>query len=232
MNLYRFDPLTDPRWPGFLEDHPRASVFHGTKWLESVRQTYGHEPIAYSTCHSSENLTNGVVFCRINSRLTGCRLVGLPFADHCEPLVNDSAKPDELSCMLEQVLKDAVNDGVTHLELRPTRSERWKATKATTSEDFVLHTLDLRPPLETIYQGMHRSTIQRKILRAERERLNFESGNTETLLNVFYPLQVMTRKRHGWPPQPIQWFRNLRQAMGESLQISIARKDRRQSQRF
>jgi lipid II:glycine glycyltransferase (peptidoglycan interpeptide bridge formation enzyme) len=129
--------------------------------------------------------------------------------------------------MLEQVLKDTVNDGVTYLELRSTRSERWKTTKTTISEEFVLHTLDLRPPLETIYEGMHRNTIQRKILRAERERLNFESGNTETLLNVFYPLQVMTRKRHDWPPQPIQWFRNLRQAMGESLQISIARKDRR-----
>ena len=33
-----------------------------------------------------EPLENGFLFCRVESWLTGRRLVSLPFSDHCEPL--------------------------------------------------------------------------------------------------------------------------------------------------
>src|SRR5688572_17255493 len=40
------DPLTDDRWPDFLERHPRASVFHSRGWLEALKRTYRYDPIA------------------------------------------------------------------------------------------------------------------------------------------------------------------------------------------
>jgi len=45
------------------------------------------------------------------------------------------------------------------------------------------------------------------------------------LLKDFYSLCLMTRQRQNLPPQPYQWFRNLVQSMGESLQIRTAYKD-------
>jgi lipid II:glycine glycyltransferase (peptidoglycan interpeptide bridge formation enzyme) len=67
--------------------------------------------------------------------------------------------------------------------------------------------------------------VQQRIKRAEREGLDYESGTSERLLQAFYRLMVMTRRKHQLPPQPIQWFRNLAASMGESLQIRVAFKD-------
>src|SRR5271154_2890210 len=79
--VYEVQPLTDRRWDEFLERHPRASVFHTTGWLKALRQTYGYEPIAYTTSPPGSDLRNAMIFCRVQSWLTGPRLVSLPFSD-------------------------------------------------------------------------------------------------------------------------------------------------------
>jgi lipid II:glycine glycyltransferase (peptidoglycan interpeptide bridge formation enzyme) len=55
--------------------------------------------------------------------------------------------------------------------------------------------------------------------------LTCESGRSGNLLNKFYDLLIRTRRRHGLPPQPRRWFRNLISCMGESLTIRVASKD-------
>src|SRR5689334_19011211 len=89
-------PLEDPRWTKFVDEHPRSSAFHTAGWLEALRRTYDYEPIALTTSPPDADLQNAVVFCRVNSWLTGRRLVSLPFSDHCNPLVRDQADLDSL----------------------------------------------------------------------------------------------------------------------------------------
>src|SRR5215831_18105595 len=86
IECYQLDPTKDVRWANFVERHPRASVFHSVGWIESLRKTYGYEPVVFTTSPPDQELENGVLFCRVRSLLTGRRLVSLPFSDHCEPL--------------------------------------------------------------------------------------------------------------------------------------------------
>ena len=88
MQIYMLNPLTDQRWSALVEQHLDASVFHTRGWLEALRRTYGYEPVVYTTCPPGNELTNGIVFCKIRSWVTGNRLVSLPFSDHCQPLVD------------------------------------------------------------------------------------------------------------------------------------------------
>jgi hypothetical protein len=83
------DPLTDSRWPGFVERHSAASVFHSRGWLRALQKTYGYEPLAITTSTPIEPLTNALLFCVVQSWMTGDRVVSLPFTDHCEPLVEN-----------------------------------------------------------------------------------------------------------------------------------------------
>src|SRR5215213_892093 len=87
MNVHAIDPLADSRWPQFVRSHPHASVFHTREWLDALQRTYGYTPVAYTTSAPGGNLHNAVVLCEVRSWLTGRRLVSIPFADHCEPLV-------------------------------------------------------------------------------------------------------------------------------------------------
>src|SRR5437870_3635150 len=97
MTTYRIDPLCDSRWATFIHRHPAASVFHTPGWLEALRRTYGYQPVVFSTSAPDQELRNGILFCEIHSFLTGRRLVSLPFADHCQPLVDD---PEDLIAIL------------------------------------------------------------------------------------------------------------------------------------
>lgn len=217
------DPLLDPRWKSLLQNHPKASVFHTPEWLEALRRTYGYEPVAYTTSAPSGQLANGIVFCRIKSWLTGHRLVSLPFSDHCEPLVEGS---DELRCLMAG-LREEHGGQWKYVEIRPVTLEPTCESGFQRTASFCFHSLDLRPGAEGVFRSFHKDCVRRKIRRAEREGLTCEEGRSDVLLRKFYGLMVVTRRRHMLLPQPLAWFRNLRDCLGESLKIWIASKDGR-----
>src|SRR5262249_45740010 len=74
MRVRRIDPLQDSRWEEFLRGQAQASLFHTPAWLRALHLTYGYEPVAFTTSASNAPLSNGIVFCRIKSMLTGTRL--------------------------------------------------------------------------------------------------------------------------------------------------------------
>ncbi len=222
MTIHSFDPLHDSRWPEFVQQHPRASIFHTRGWLEALQKTYGYEPVVFTTSAPNEELNNGVVFCRVRSWLTGNRLVSVPFSDHCEPLVDDARSLQEI---LDPLVTEFNGNGWKFIEVR-LRTEALAAQSALApNEGFAFHTLDLRPTLDQIHRSFDKDSVQRRIRRAERESLEFEEGSSEDLLQKFYRLQMVTRRRHQIPPQPIQWFRNLIESMQDQLKIRVAFKD-------
>jgi hypothetical protein len=58
-----------------------------------------------------------------------------------------------------------------------------------------------------------------------RERLNYEEGTSEIILQQFYELLVITRRRLFLPPQPLYWFRALIASLGKDLKIRVVSKD-------
>jgi CelD/BcsL family acetyltransferase involved in cellulose biosynthesis len=218
VTVYTIDPLRDPRWPELLDRHASASVFHSAPWLEAIRQTYGYTPVVYTTSSPSSPLSNGIAFCQIKSWLTGRRMVSLPFSDHCEPLLDGLESQEAIT----RELKDAANAGKwKYVELRP-RSDQTAIEGVTATPACFLHTLDLTPTPEDILRRTHKTSVQQSIKRAEREGIECEIGNSERLLQAFYRLLLLTRRKHQLPPQPIDWFRNLAVCMGDRLQIRVA----------
>jgi hypothetical protein len=222
MTVHAIDPINDARWHEFLCHHPAASIFHTPKWLEALRLTYGYKLIVFTTSHAGQALTNGIVFCEISNWLGTRRLVSLPFSDHCVPLVKDSNHLGELLAFLQESVD---RKKWTRLEIRAVDEVRSGRGEFQRSTPFVLHKLDLSPGIEDIFRGFHRDCVQRKISRAGRENLVQEAGTSETLLSAFYGLLLKTRRRHGVPPQPISWFRNLIGCLGDKVTIRAAFKD-------
>lgn len=223
--IYTLNPLQDPRWPKFLEKHSAASIFHMPGWLEALRRTYGYVPVVFTTASAGEELQNGIVFCRVKDWLRGCRMVSLPFSDHCQPLVDNG---ENLKLLLGVLRHNQEREKWKYIELRPLVP--WKTAQESQpsfakGDEFFFHTLDLRPGLDTIFHNFHKSCVQRKIHRAEREKLEYEAGRSESLLTKFYHLLLLTRRRHQLPPQPLAWFRNLADCLGERMTIRLVSKD-------
>src|SRR5262245_38834076 len=113
--VHILDPLSDRRWPEFVRHHPNASAFHTVGWLRSLQNTYGYEPLAFTTSGPSEELRNSLLFCVVRSWLTGSRIVSLPFSDHCEPLVESSDELRALHLFVEHYSKQ---QGWKYVEIR------------------------------------------------------------------------------------------------------------------
>jgi hypothetical protein len=227
MTVHQIDPLQDQRWAEFLRMHPHASVFHTAGWLQALRRTYGYQPFVLTTSPPGSQLTNGLVFCRIRSWLTGERIVSIPFADHCQPLFEHI---DDFYTVLEWLTgKWGKNSSARYAEIRPrdggclgvSGQAGFRPGRA-----FRLHTLDLAPSCEALLRSFDKSSVQRRLRRAEGENLRYEVGNSEELLRKFYRLQVLTRRKHQIVPQPISWFRNLISLLPEQVSIRVVSKDK------
>jgi lipid II:glycine glycyltransferase (peptidoglycan interpeptide bridge formation enzyme) len=177
---------------------------------------------AITSAAVGEPLSDGLALCRVASWLTGIRAVSLPFSDHCEPLVNGA---DQLVQFTERLAMECDRQRWKYVELRPCTWDGEVRTDFSPSQSHCFHKLDLSPSLEQLFRGLHRDSIQRKIRRAEREKISYETGRTDRLLNEFYGLLLITRRRHRLFPQPRAWFKNLVECTGEQSQIRVARKD-------
>ncbi len=206
-----------------MQAHPRSSIFHSTGWLEALHGTYGYRPVVLSTSVQGP-LNDGLVFCDVDSWITGRRWVSLPFSDHCEPLTNQSGSEQALLSSLPGLLE---RYGLRYFEMRMTQNAEFGGGTSPSSLSrstcpYYFHRLDLVPDFNTLFRNLHKDSTQRKIRRAEREGLGYELGDSPDLLDSFFRLQILTRRRHGLPPQPKQWFRNILRCLGEAAQIRVA----------
>lgn len=217
---HELDPLRDGRWADFVHRCDAASVFHTTAWVASLERTYGHQPLVITSSAPDEPLRDGLLCCRVTSWLTGCRLVSLPFSDHCDPL---GATPQSRASLLAAAQRLAADEGRT-AEIRPaTRIDAPDGYRR--SAQYAWHVVDLRPSIDEIRARVHRNHVARAARRAERRGVRIDVGRGGEFLDAFVGLHKMTRERHGMPTQPRRWFDNLADTFGDRLRIHLARID-------
>ena len=219
------NPIEDARWSDFVDRHPNSSVFHSRQWLEALRRTYKYRPIVFTTAEPGQELKNGAVFCVVRSWLVYPRLVSLPFSDHAEPLTEDKGQLLELLDLLKAQQKQKK---WTSVELRQPTGEQgplsdWPGFHE--ERNYYLHSLDLRPEISKLFEGLHKGSIRRKVQRARREGLQYEEGTSREQLREFFRLTQLTRRRHGLPPAPLAWYRNVLDCFGDKAKIRLVKKD-------
>ena len=214
------DPLEDPRWAAFVAETPGSSVFQTCEWLHALQREYAYEPIALCvTDRKTGALRSGLVLCRIETPFRQHRLVSLPFSDHCSLLATSS----EDRALLLATLRDEQKSGrCRSVELRSRTPISRIDPAFSTSQRYFLHSLDLSGGLEPVTARFHKNHVLRKIRRSEREGLRCVEGNDRELLNAFYPLLVRTRRRHGLPPQPLEWFEAIVSGFKRRAAIRVA----------
>jgi hypothetical protein len=142
----------------------------------------------------------------------------VPFTDHCEPLVSESA---EVESLLTRLTQQVTEEGWRYFEMRPVQYVPPPQVGLGISTTYFLHRLNLQTSQEALFKSFHKSCIQRVIAKAERNSLRYEQESSEKLLPQFYKLLIMTRRRLGLPPQPLKWFRNLVACLGQDLKIRV-----------
>jgi CelD/BcsL family acetyltransferase involved in cellulose biosynthesis len=199
----RIDPVADPAWAEFLGRCDGAEVFHHPLWLELIRAQYGYEIVAHCIRGEDGAIEAGLPVARIESRLTGRRLVAVPFSDTCAPLTARAA-PAAAGAALGRALASTAERERLPLTVHAPLSGAPASCRA---RRFVRHELPLGTAADEVEAGFSKQKVSRNVARAEREGLTFEVGHDRAALDRFYRLHLSTRRRQGVPTQPKSFIR-------------------------
>lgn len=194
MSAAIVDPCTDARWGELLASSPQACVFHHPAWLSLLRECYGYEIAAWALEGRDGTLAAGLPVARIASRLTGTRLVALPFSDVCPPL----GAPETAAALGAAVAERREHEGLD-LEVRA-RLTGIRGGHAPVR--YVEHRLPLEPDVEAVAERFSKSQVKRGIAKARREGVTVERRTDADALARFYRMHVRTRRSQGVPTQP------------------------------
>ncbi len=195
------NPLEQPKWDEQLAQHPDATLFHSAAWARVLCETYGHKPVYFCRFAGGE-LKQLLAVMEVSSPLTGRRGVSLPFSDFCSPLTTDG---EDLGALYDFAIEHGRQRKWKYFETRG-RFDQWRG--ATPSLAFFGHALPLEGGDEDLFKGLN-SSMRRCICKAEQAKVKIEFGNTMEFARIYYALHCRTRKRHGLPPQPVDFFENI-----------------------
>ncbi len=190
-------------WDLMVEGHPTAHVFHSAAWARVLTRTYSHRPF-YVAATNGIRTAALVPSMEVRSPLTGARGVALPFSDFCQPLHLDRTSED---CAINALVETG-------------RARKWKSLTVrgisnnltTDTPSFYGHALHLGGNEEELFQGFT-SSVRRAIRKAEKSDLKIEVSTAPGAMEEFFRLHCLTRRRHGLPPQPWNFFSHIQQEM-------------------
>jgi CelD/BcsL family acetyltransferase involved in cellulose biosynthesis len=195
------DPNKIPGWDAEVMRHSNYSFFHSAAWAKTLESTYGQVP-TYLTIAGTRNARSLLPLMEINSWLTGSRGVALPFTDFCDPLYQDA---DSARCLIQNALELGKSRHWKYVEFRGGRE---LFSGATASLSFYGHRLNLAKDEDLLFLRLG-SSVRRAIHKAQNSGLSVTVSQGLDAMKTFYFLQCKTRRKHGLPPQPFAFFRNI-----------------------
>lgn len=196
------DPLNDPRWAEFVDRCPQASIFHHRAWLGLLNECYRYPLAAAAVLDAAGRPVAGLPLALISSRLTGRRLVALPFSDVCPPLLVPGGSPEALQVLAETVEGEGRRRDL-RLEVRAPFVQLGRPV-----DRFHLHVVDLRDGLGEV-ERRYASRARRHARKARRMGVEVRQRVDGEALEAFYALHLRTRRRLGVPTQPKAFVRAL-----------------------
>jgi len=192
------NPVHFPNWDTLVMSHSNYSFFHSAAWAKVLEDTYGYVPV-YLTAEGIGAGSSLLPLMEVNSWLTGCRGMALPFTDDCGPLYADAASAQRMvQCSLEL----GKSRGWKSIEFRGGKE---LFSEAPASLSFYGHSLNLDKDEDRLF-GRLEASVRRAIRKAEKSGVTVMVSRELDAMKIFYSLQCKTRRKHGLPPQPFSFF--------------------------
>lgn len=189
-------------WGEFVQQHPRATLFHHPAWARFIAACYHYHPFVLAILNEQRQIEAGLPMIEVKGLIGGRRWISLPFTDHCAPLTSPRITIADLSAGLAAAQREY---DLPRIEVRWRLSEQpivWTRTRA------ALHTLDLGPSPDQLFERFTKMH-QRNVRKATREEVSVGIDPSLDGMKAYYRLHVVTRRRQGTPVQPWHFFKLL-----------------------
>lgn len=207
-NVKIIDPLNDSRWDSFVNSHPYGTIYHHSSWMNVISLTFKRvKSLCFILEDDKLNIRAAIPCFVVKSKLTGTRIVSLPFSSYCDPLVNDR---EDFIILLEKIINQLNNISASYYELRCFRNQDLIDNSKLRQHNYhKIHVLDIEDDFEKVNRFFHKSCVVRSVKKAVRCGVTVRQCSSEQDIKKFYLIHSLTRKRLGFPIQPYEFFKNM-----------------------
>ena len=204
-DIVDMDPCRDERWDRFVEGHPYGWVSHLSGWKRVMERCFKHIKAHHFAILEDKKVIAGLPVYEVKSWLTGNKLVSIPFATLCDPLISSR---DEFHQLFDAVLACMKKSRLSAFELRTLCSPHIvEDDRLGVHRYYWHHFIRLHSDPEELKKSFHRTCVRQKIRRALHSSLDVKAADSEQDLREFFRLYLMTRRRLELPSQPYEFFR-------------------------
>lgn len=182
---------------------PNQCFFHSSAWARVLVDTYQYRPL-YIVRESGGLLQGLLPIMEVDSWISGRRGIALPFTDDSQPWCSNR---DVFHSLIQSAVELGAARGWKYFECRGGKNF---PDDAPSSLAFYGHTIQIVSDEKCLFARLE-SSVRRAIRKSEKEGVTAEVSRSLDAVRDFYALQCKTRKKHGLPPQPFAFFRNIHQ---------------------
>ena len=217
------EPAREAAWDEFVASHPNGWICMSTGWKRVLEENFPHFKGYFLAMTDDRGaIQAGLGLYSVTSRLTGRRLVSVPFATLSDPLFSHEAQWSALADSAIFMSKELKSD---YLEIRTNQSmAEFPPDRFGVIDMYRHHSILLDGDLDRIKKSFDRTCVRQRISRAEKSGVSVHPVDTEKDLREFYRLYLISRKRIQRPPQPYRFIRSLWSHFGpDTVSVRLAR---------
>lgn len=201
MKIEILNPLHIENWDDKIAHFNEVTIFHTSMWAKVLTETYHYTP-QYLVGYRDSQLVALMPLMEIASPFTGKRGISLPFTDVCPILALEEKDKIRLWEKANDLAK------ANQWQTLESRSNHLFEPTIPVSTQFYEHQVILDEDPEKLFSRMKSST-RRNIRKAEQSEVTIKHLQSLDAVKTFYQLHSKTRKRHGMPIQPWNFFKNI-----------------------
>jgi hypothetical protein len=205
---------SDPRWQGFVGDHPDGLIYHHPAWVDVLTREYRRQVVCLGCVDEGGRLqgilplmrTRGLPF--VKSAATGSRLSSLPRTPFAGPLSLSQRASEALVAAAIDMARDQPG---TRLEVKGAPAADPNLADGLVCAPWRLnYVLELPELADNLRFGDSRNHARIKwaVNKAARNGVQVREAETLHDLRTWYRLYVGTMQSHAVPQRPYRLFRN------------------------
>ena len=203
-------PDEEAAWDSFVMQHPHGLIYHRTSWKRVLEQAFPHIRGRFLVLRDSSTgaIQAGLPLYTVKSWLLGNRVVSVPFAPFCDPLISSVAEFEQLLPRIQDLCRQT---SCRRVEVRTRKMERPLITGSRTApSSYKHHFLPLDTDLETLFKNFAKSPIRQMIAKARKAGVIIMEAETSDTVKTCHDILAQTRRRLCLPPMPFTFFAAMR----------------------
>lgn len=210
-----------PKWDEFVRKHPNGWLTHLSSWqlvLKSLPNISNSFILAVVDDITGE-ICAGLPIYITNTFLHKSSLIAAPLTTIYDILFSDES---QFGALITGIMELYNRTSSSKIIIKPLYTAKY-FNKIGFNKDktFLYHRLILEDSLEKTYKKFHRSCIRQHITKSAKYPMKIRIVETKEDIKSFYKLYQITRKKHGLPALPYNYFESIWRIYSPSKNVFI-----------